>query len=114
MHKLRILVVDANISFRDAILQVLAREGGCCVVAAVGDSEAAVQAALSLEPDLVLIDIGVSGRSGMKTARQFRLLLPRMQVVLLLSDDHATYRRAAEECGASWVAKDHLAQELRP
>ncbi len=114
MHPLRILVVEANVSFRDAIQQVLATEGGCCVVAAVGDAEAAAQAALSLEPDLALLDIGISGRSGMKTARQFRLLLPSMQVVLLLSDDHSTYRRAAKECGAAWVAKDHLAQGLRP
>ncbi len=108
MPQPRILLAEANASFRDAILRVLAAVGGCSVVASVADGEAAVQAALSQEPDIVLLDIGISDSSGMKIAKELHLLLPEMRVVLLLTDDHSTYRRAAAECGAGWVAKDRL------
>lgn len=87
MRPLRVLGAEASAGFRDTILQEPTTLEGCFVVAAAADTEAAAQAALRLEPDVVLLDISICGRSGMKTARQFHLLLPRMRVVLLLSDD---------------------------
>ncbi|MBI3926868.1 MAG: response regulator transcription factor [Armatimonadetes bacterium] len=111
---LRVLVAEDNGSFRETILQVVSAIGAGTVVAAVGDGEAAEESALRLQPDVAFLDVGLPGKNGLEVARRLRLVAPKLRVVLLLSDDRPSYRAAAAECGAAWIAKDRLAEELGP
>jgi DNA-binding NarL/FixJ family response regulator len=53
------------------------------VVSEVSDGLQAVQMAQELSPDVIVIDAGLSGLSGVETARRIRKLLPESEVLLL-------------------------------
>jgi CheY-like chemotaxis protein len=66
----RILVVDDNVDAAETLTTFLDMIG--MQARAVHDGSAAVQAALSFAPDLVLLDIGLPGMNGYEVARAMR------------------------------------------
>jgi DNA-binding NarL/FixJ family response regulator len=61
---MRVLVADDHALFRDGIISLL-KAAGFEVVGQAGDGQAAVEAALRLHPDLVLLDITMPQLSGL-------------------------------------------------
>lgn len=83
-HPLQVWLVEDNALTRRSLATVLdGAEGMCCPVAA-GSCEAAIEA---LErgplPDIVLMDIGLPGISGIEGAREIRARSPATRVVML-------------------------------
>ncbi len=62
MPSVRILVVDSYALFRDGIRALLEREDDLCWVGEAGDAETAVQLAVQLEPDIVLMALQAFAR----------------------------------------------------
>ncbi len=61
---IRVLVVDDDPVFRDALCNVLAGDAGIAVVGQAGDGGGAESAVADLAPDVVLLDVRMLGRSG--------------------------------------------------
>jgi DNA-binding NarL/FixJ family response regulator len=86
---MRVLVADDHSLFRDGIIGLL-EAAGLEVVGQAGDGKAAVEAALRLRPDLVLLDIAMPQMNGLEALRLIKKKLPETQVVMLtVSDDDA-------------------------
>jgi CheY-like chemotaxis protein len=102
---LRILIVDDNEDAADMLATVL--ELGGHEVHAVHDGAAAVDAAASLDPDVVLLDIGLPTLNGYEVAQRIRAHEgDRHAVIIALTGwgQDADKRRAAESgCDAHWV-----------
>jgi DNA-binding NarL/FixJ family response regulator len=89
----RVIVADDQLPFRAAAREVLDALPEFELVAEADSGEAAVSAAASFEPDLVLMDVHMEGIGGLEATR--RILAARAQTdVILLS----SYR--AEDVGA--------------
>ena len=78
-----VLLVDDHRAFRLAVKSVLDAEPGYTVVAEAAEGEEAVDLALRLRPDLVLMDVRLPGINGIEATERILARQPSTTVVLL-------------------------------
>jgi DNA-binding response OmpR family regulator len=106
-----ILVVDDEPHIREVVGSYLAREGHDVRYAADGD--AALASALDDEPDLIVLDVMLPGRSGFDVLRDLRTAGRRSAVIMLTARDDVIDRVAGLEIGADdYVTKPFEPREL--
>lgn len=107
---MRVLVADDHSLFRDGIISLL-EAAGFEVVGQVGNGQAALEAALRLQPDLVLLDISMPVVNGLEALRQIRASLPDTQVVMLtVSDDDQNIFEAIQSGAQGYLLKSQNAE----
>ena len=107
----RILVVDDEPHITDVVSAYLVREGLQVDTAADGDT--AFELARSLRPDLIVLDVGLPGRSGFDVLRDLRAEGVDSAVILLTARDDLIDRVAGLEMGADdYVTKPFEPREL--
>lgn len=108
----RVLIVDDQEPFRLAARAVVEMTDGFEVVGDAETGEQSVEAARSLDPDLVLMDVNLPGIDGLEATRQI-LSDSKRTVVLLVStyeaDEYAP--RAAEVGAAGYIPKSEFEPE---
>jgi two-component system nitrate/nitrite response regulator NarL len=88
LARYRVLVVDDHPYARKAVREVLAADGEFEVVGEASDARQALEMALRLRPDLVLMDVRLPGVGGIAATAQLKARLPACRVVMLsVSDD---------------------------
>ena len=111
MTSVRVLTVDDHPAFQDAARALIDATPGFEVAGEVTSGEDAVGAVMRLRPDLVLMDVGLSGIDGYEATRRLRYVRPATVIVLVSASDEALEGDTAMTCGAvAWVRK----QDLRP
>ena len=109
---MRVLVADDHSLFRDGIVSLL-EAAGHQVIGQVGDGRAAVEAALELKPDLVLLDITMPIMDGPQALRKIKAELPETQVVMLTVSDEDELLLDSVSSGASgYMLKSLTAEEF--
>jgi len=104
---MRLLVVEDHAILRDGLRALLELESDLQIVGTVGDADAAVIAVRHLQPQLVLTDIALPGRSGIELIRELCALAPDLRIVVLTGHTSEEYIRAALNAGAhGYVLKD--------
>jgi two-component system response regulator DevR len=81
----RLLLVDDHEVFRIGLRTVLEFEPDLKVVGEAGDATSGVQAAESLRPDVVLMDVRLGGIDGVQACREIRSHFPDVRVLMLTS-----------------------------
>jgi DNA-binding NarL/FixJ family response regulator len=85
------------------------------VVEAVRDGQAAVEAAIRLAPDVLVLDVSMPVMDGIAAARSLRAAGSRAKIVFLTVHGDPDYVRAALSAGAlGYVVKCRLASDLAP
>jgi eukaryotic-like serine/threonine-protein kinase len=102
-----ILIVDDSDLMRMGLTRVLNSIAEFRVVGESGDGYKAVSAAMTLRPDVVLMDIGLPGIDGIEAARIIKEKLPATRVIMFTGHDDANETVAAFGAGAdAYVLKD--------
>jgi DNA-binding NarL/FixJ family response regulator len=96
----RILLVEDNEVFREALELLLGMRSDVQVVGAVGDGAAAVSAAVEHRPDVVLMDYRLPGLDGIQATAQVVEAVPEAAVVALTASADDAEREALVEAGA--------------
>jgi DNA-binding NarL/FixJ family response regulator len=107
MDTSRILIVEDHPLFRKGLVALLNNVEDFEIVGEAGDGDIAVDLAVSLLPDIVLMDLQLPGRSGISTIRSILAISPttRILVLSLFQDDDSVF--AALRAGArGYVLKD--------
>ena len=113
MPKVRILVVDDHGVIRRIICTLLSQEPSLDVVCQSATGEDAVIKALELRPDLIVLDIGLPGISGIEAARQILQISPTSKIIFLSQHDSLQMANEASKVGGhGYVAKMDAASEL--
>jgi DNA-binding NarL/FixJ family response regulator len=113
MSPMRVLVVEDFAPFWQVIRLILAERPDVQVICEVADGLEAVQKTELLEPDLVLLDIGLPTLNGIEAARQIRKLAPKSKIIFLSQESSPEVVHEALNLGAwGYVAKTRAASDL--
>jgi DNA-binding NarL/FixJ family response regulator len=115
VSSVRILVVEDFPAFRHLISLILGKRDDLQVIGEASDGLEAVQKAVELEPDLVLMDIGLPSQNGIEAARQIRELVPEAKIIFLTQESSGEVVEEALSLGArGYVFKINAGSELVP
>lgn len=113
MSQIQVLVVDDHTLIRQGIVGLLNGQPDINVVGEAGSGQAGLDAAVKLEPDVVLMDIAMPGISGLEATRNLRARCPSAQVLILTIHDREDYLFEALRAGAvGYVLKGADVQDL--
>jgi DNA-binding NarL/FixJ family response regulator len=111
----RVLVVDDFERWRVAVTAMLAGIPGLQVIGEASEGEEAVQMALDLQPDLIVLDIGLPYLNGIEVARKVGRICPFCKIVFLTENRSCDLAEEALRAGASgYVIKNQAHSELIP
>ena len=107
MTALRLLIVDDHRLFRQGLRQICEIKGGFEVVGEAENGREAVELAVKLEPDVVLMDIQMPELDGVEATRQITLQVPQTRVIVLTMYRQDNYVFEAIKAGArGYLLKD--------
>ena len=106
------LFVDNFEDFRRYLSSILKRKTQCQVVGQASDGLEAVEKAEELQPDLILLDLGLPKLNGMEAARRIRELSPNSKILFLSQDSSAEIVEEALRLGAQGYLLKSEATEL--
>lgn len=111
----RILVVDDNEPWRRFLSRTLLKTADLEIIGEISDGPAAVQQAQLLQPDLILLDIGLPTLNGIDAAYQIREVSPMSRILFVSENRCPEIVEAALNTGArGYVVKWDAARELLP
>ena len=113
MRPVRIVLVEDNDVFREALELLLGMRADVQIVAAVGDGGDAVRAVLEHEPDVVLMDYRLPGLDGVQATEAVVAANPAVAVVGLTASANEREMEAMREAGAvACLTKDRELDEI--
>ncbi|MGC2616254.1 MAG: response regulator transcription factor [Terracidiphilus sp.] len=107
------IIVEDFLSFRKFISTKLQQRSDLQVICEVSDGLEAVQKAEALQPDLILLDVGLPTLNGMEVARQLRDLAPKSKIIFLSQETSPEFVQHAASLGAwGYVFKANAESDL--
>jgi len=113
MPIVRVLVVEDHEPFRRFLRSTLGKRPGLQLVGEASDGLEAVQKAEKLQPDLIVLDIGLPTFNGIEAARRIRKIAPQTKILFVSQESSAEVVQEALSLGAlGYVLKTHAGSEL--
>ena len=113
MDVIRLLLVDDHDVVRVGLKSFLQTQDGLSVVAEAANGEQAIEQALLVKPDVILMDITMPGMDGLEATRRLRNLCPESLVLALTVHDDKQYFMQMLAAGASgYITKQSAADDL--
>jgi DNA-binding NarL/FixJ family response regulator len=113
VSSVRVLIVDDYEPIRRLICSKLNKSPDLEIIREVSDGVEAVHAAEELQPDLILLDIGLPTLNGIEVARRIRKLSPNSKLLFLSQESSVHVVREALLIGAlGYVAKKSARREV--
>lgn len=110
---LRILIADDHELARNGIRALLESHPGWEVCGEAKDGRETVELAVSLKPDLVLLDIGMPNLNGLEAARQILAIFPDVAILILTMHDSDNVVREVLRAGArGYLLKSDAGRDL--
>lgn len=110
---IRVLLVDDHTVLRDGMRLILDQEEDMLVVGEAGSGEEALVKVEALQPDIVVMDIGLPGMNGIETTRRLKGAYPHTGVVVLTNYDDDEYLFTMLKAGATgYLLKNAAGNEL--
>lgn len=112
---IRVLIVDDYEPWRRFVISTLQKEPRFLIVGEAADGLTAVQKAQELQPDLILLDIGLPSLNGMDVSRRVRQQSSNLKILFCTENLSPEIAEEALSTGASgYVVKSDAARDLLP
>jgi two-component system response regulator NreC len=113
MKAIRLMLVDDHEVIRAGLKSFLQAQEGFEVVAEAANGEQAVERALQVRPDVILMDITMPGMDGLEATRQLRRLCPDCLILALtVHDDKQYFMQMLAEGASGYITKQAAADDL--
>jgi len=113
MKRLRVVLAEDHEAVRDGLRLLFETRGDMDVVHGVPSGAEAIEAARSLTPDVIVLDLSMPGMSGLAAAREIKTHTPQIAVVVLTRHTEYAYVQEAFAAGADgYVLKQSSFDEL--
>jgi two-component system response regulator NreC len=113
MKKIQVLIADDHSIVRAGIRSLLEGYSDIEVVGEAGSGAEAIELAIRLEPDVVLMDIAMGDLSGLEATEEIKERAPQVNVLALTMHDREEYFFAMLKAGAlGYVLKEGEPDEL--
>jgi DNA-binding NarL/FixJ family response regulator len=110
---IRIVLADDHTIVREGLKLLIDGEADMIVIAEAADGAAAVEQAVSLKPDVIVLDISMPGMNGLLAARTLKQRAPEIAIVTLTRHTDDGYLQELFRSGVSaYVLKQSAAREL--
>jgi DNA-binding NarL/FixJ family response regulator len=113
MEPIRLLIADDHPHFRDGLRDLLVSDTDLEVVGEAGDGEEAISLAADLQPDVILMDLGIPGVGGIEATRRILRTSPHIAILVIsmFEDEDSVF--AALQAGArGYLLKGALKAEI--
>ena len=113
MEMIRVIIVDEQPLFREGICSTLERMGDCDIIGKSTDAEEILELSRTGNPDVVLIDAGLTATDPLEIARQMRHLAPQMAIMILTpSEDEERLFQSIKVGAAAYYTRNITPEEL--
>lgn len=113
MDSIRVLLVDDSQEFLSSAADFLRRDPRITIAGMAGSGQEGVSLAVSLSPDLVLMDFLMPVMDGIKATELIKSARPASRVVIVTLHDVEPIRRRALEAGADgMISKNEFSQDV--
>jgi DNA-binding NarL/FixJ family response regulator len=111
--RLRIVLGDDHTLMRHGLRKILEEQPDWTVVAEASDGREAVRQTLALQPDVVVLDIGMPLLNGIEATRQIARRFPNVNILILSMHSEEAYITQAMKAGArGYLLKDSADTDL--
>ena len=112
---IRVLLVDDHEPFRRYVSSMLQEQTNIQIIGEAEDELQAVRQAKDLQPDLILLDIGLPGIDGIEVARQIGGIARKARIIFLTQESSPEVVQEAFDLGAwGYITKAQAGAELLP
>ena len=115
MYVTKILIVDDFLPWQRLVLTMFELETDFKIISVASNGLEAVQKAMELQPDVILMDVSMPGMSGIAATRQIRLLSPASRILFLSAHRSSDLIQATFDAGGSgYILKCDSNSDLIP
>ena len=111
-HRIRILIADDHLLFRDGVRKLLSAVPDFNVVAEAGHGDEVLEMTARHQPDVVLLDLSMPGQDGLVTLQRLRSAHPDVKVILLTSSEERDEMLQAVRFGTAGIVQKSTPTEL--
>ena len=109
----RIFLVDDPPAFREGIKAILKITHVMEVCGEASNAREAIDAILKVQPDLVLTDISMPGRSGLELVKDLKVVIPRIRILVMSMHEDTVYSlRVIQAGGHGFLSKESTSDEI--
>ncbi len=117
-QKVKIFIVDDHPLLRQGLAQLINQEEDMSSVGEAGDAIEALRGIEKVKPDLAIVDISLSGTSGIELTKNILAKYPQMLVLIISMYDESVYLERTLRAGAKGYlmkreATDHVITAIR-
>jgi DNA-binding NarL/FixJ family response regulator len=104
VNAIRLVIADDHATIRDALKLLLGSQPDLQVVGEATDGEEALQAAVNLRPDVLLMDVSMPGMNGLQATAAVKARVPSVNILTLTRHAEESYLGELLRAGASGYA----------
>ncbi len=113
METIRVMIIDEQPLFRQGIRSTLEQMDDCLIIVESTDAADMLELARTTNPDVALIDAGLTSADALEVARQMRHLAPQMAIIILTpSDDEERLFQSIKVGAAAYYTRNITPEDL--
>ncbi len=113
IKKSKVFVVDDHPIIRQGLALMINRESDLAVCGEAQDAQTAIQAVATAKPDIMIVDISLTGPDGLDLLKDIRMRYPELPVLILSMHDEGIYAERALRAGAQgYIMKQEATEKV--